>query len=75
MIGPELGDTINSLAAVAAIVGSPGTVSTLLHVLDHDAGSGGLHLAHLVGLGVVAESAAVGHSLNNWACGDKYYIN
>ena len=65
MVGPELSNTINSLSAVAAIVGSPGTMSALLHVLDDNAGSGGLHLADLVGLGVVAESASVGHSLHH----------
>ena len=39
MVGSELGDSVDPLAAVAAVVGRARSVSSLLDVLDDDFGS------------------------------------
>jgi hypothetical protein len=39
VIRPQLGNAVDPLAAVAAVVGSPRTVSALLHILNDDPGA------------------------------------
>lgn len=63
--GPELGDAVDSLPAVAAVVGGAWAVGSFLHVLHHDFGAGGFDFPYSVGGRVVAESAAVGNSLDH----------
>ena len=65
VVGPELGNTVESLSALAAVVGGPGSVSSFGDVLDDYFGAGSPDLSDFVGLGVVAESASVGNSLDH----------
>ena len=37
MIGAKLGDAVDSLSAVAAVVGGSGAMAALGDILDHDA--------------------------------------
>lgn len=62
---PELGHSVESLSAFAAVDGGARAGGSLLDVLHDHSGSGGADLADLVGLGVVAESASVCHSLTH----------
>ena len=65
VVGSELSNTVESLSALAAIFGGSGSVSSFGDVLDNDLRSGSSDLSDFVGLGVVAESASVGNSLNH----------
>lgn len=64
-IRPELGDTVDSLSAVATIMGSARSMCSLLNVLHDDFGAGCSDFSNFIGLGIVAESASVCNSLHH----------
>lgn len=64
-IGPELGDSVDSLSAVATIMWGTRSMRPLLNVLNHNLGSRGPDLSNFVRAGVVAESSSVGNSLGH----------
>jgi hypothetical protein len=65
VVGSQLSDAVDALAALTAVVGRTRAVSSLLDVLDDDSGSRGAYLSDLVGGSVVAKSAAIGNSLHH----------
>ena len=65
VVGPELGDAVEPLAALAAIGGVLGSVSSLADILDDNLGSRSPDFSDLVGLSVIAESASVSNSLHH----------
>lgn len=68
MVRPELGDSVDSLSAVAAVMGGSRSMSSFVNVLDNNFGSRCSDLSDFVGLGVIAESSSVGDSLDHLWC-------
>jgi hypothetical protein len=63
-----LSNTIDSFSAIARVMRSSGSVSSLLDILNNDLGSGCADFTDFVGSGVVAESTTIGNSLDH-CCG------
>ena len=64
-VGSELSNAVESLSALAGVMGGPGSISPFADVLDDHLGAGSSYFSDLVRLGVIAESASVCHSLNH----------
>jgi hypothetical protein len=66
VVGSELRDSVDAFSAGAGILAGTRSTSSFLDVLDYHLGAGGAHFSDFVRLGVVAESASVGHSLHHY---------